>query len=773
MQPRHARAVFCHWTVTGEALTFAGWRHGNDYGDSMHWTDERRLFSFEACLPPVPGVHHRGRHLLRHRPPPPPSTPVSPRRAGYRRISFAFLAGAGDLRAPTPHRPSARLHGLRGQRERGELDGVRGDGARAVVLPMSALSERFGRRTLMTTSLAVAVTVGLLGPLRPVDRRAGRAAAAQGAALAGLLGSRDGLSGGGGPPQGPDHGDRPLRGGQRRRDERPGPPAWVAQEWHGGSPSPRSGSSRWPARSPSGTPCAEALHARLAAAAVLALTVRDHLANPLLRRLYAIGALFMMVFGGVYTVIGYRLTEAPFSLPQGIIGSIFLVYLVGTVSASTAGQAGRPPGPARLPVPGGRHHDRRPAPLPRRLRRLARRSITAGFFRRPRAGVLVGQPHRQAGPRPGSALYQSAHGHRPARQHARRGRLPRGRWAGTAALGLVRVVLGVVPRSHRRSPTRPAPSPPRRRRTRASDALTDPGRSRLSGGTKPPRRQPARTGGSFMEFRLHRDDLAEAVAWAARTLPARSPVPVLADRRRRRSWTTGIGVRLRGGGEHRDRCRDGRIAILAPSPSRPGATTHCRSSPAIPRAVRRGHDTLRVGRRRTPCAPWPAQTQAPLDGVVQACCPRVGCTRSPGCRPTLVTCASGSTPRAAGCSAFEGGPMRTAARWRVAAAAWLAVLRRPAANGAGGARGAAEAVRRVAVVAEVQQHRLDFTGDCEGSVPPRAGYADDVASQRLPAALTGTAEITVAFNPAYRLDAATPSSSRGYAWSCWAGSGCC
>jgi YNFM family putative membrane transporter len=71
---------------------------------------------------------------------------------------------------------------------------------------------------------------------------------------------------------------------------------------------------------------------------VLLGTVRDHLAHPLLRRLYAIGALFMTVFGGVYTVIGYRLTEAPFSLPQGIIGSVFLVYLVGTVSASAAGR---------------------------------------------------------------------------------------------------------------------------------------------------------------------------------------------------------------------------------------------------------------------------------------------------------------------------------------------------------------------------------------------------------------------------------------------------
>ncbi|GHI38067.1 hypothetical protein Sviol_24750 [Streptomyces violascens] len=65
----------------------------------------------------------------------------------------------------------------------------------------------------------------------------------------------------------------------------------------------------------------------------LAGTVRGHLADPLLVRLYAIGALFMTVFGAVYTVIGYRLTAAPFNLPQGLIGSIFLVYLVGTVSS--------------------------------------------------------------------------------------------------------------------------------------------------------------------------------------------------------------------------------------------------------------------------------------------------------------------------------------------------------------------------------------------------------------------------------------------------------
>ncbi|MFD9247189.1 hypothetical protein ACFV0D_35765, partial [Streptomyces sp. NPDC059556] len=36
------------------------------------------------------------------------------------------------------------------------------------------------------------------------------------------------------------------------------------------------------------------------------------------RGLHPIGALFMTVVGAVYTVIGYRLVEAPFSLPQGV-----------------------------------------------------------------------------------------------------------------------------------------------------------------------------------------------------------------------------------------------------------------------------------------------------------------------------------------------------------------------------------------------------------------------------------------------------------------------
>ncbi|CCB76485.1 MULTISPECIES: MFS transporter [Streptomycetaceae] len=70
----------------------------------------------------------------------------------------------------------------------------------------------------------------------------------------------------------------------------------------------------------------------------LARTVGGHLGNPLLVRLYLLGMLFMAVFGSVYTVLGYRLTAAPFRLPEGLVGSIFLVYLVGTASSAAAGR---------------------------------------------------------------------------------------------------------------------------------------------------------------------------------------------------------------------------------------------------------------------------------------------------------------------------------------------------------------------------------------------------------------------------------------------------
>ncbi|MFB7452889.1 DNA polymerase III subunit beta [Streptomyces sp. NPDC056194] len=62
-----------------------------------------------------------------------------------------------------------------------------------------------------------------------------------------------------------------------------------------------------------------------------------------------------------------------------------------------------------------------------------------------------------------------------------------------------------------------------------------------------------------------------------------------------------------------------------------------------------------------------------------------------------------------------------------------------------------EAVKRVAVVAEGDSPvQLTFS---PAGLHLQAGYEDDVASQRLPATLTGSESLTVAFNPGYLLDA--------------------
>ncbi|MCP3818952.1 MFS transporter [Streptomyces sp. A3M-1-3] len=270
---------------------------------------------------------------------------LAPGITGYRRMSFAlFAAGVATFvllystQALLPA-VSADFAVTAGQ---ASWTVSAATGALALcVLPLSALSERFGRARMMTVSLTVAVVVGLLVPFAPDLGWLVALRAVQGAALAGLPASAmaylaeevrpkalvaaiglfvagnsiGGMSG------------RVLTG-------------WVAQAWG------------WRAALAAvgllAVLCAVVFRLLLPRARhftpgslsprTLARTVRGHLADPLLCRLYAIGALFMTVFGAVYTVIGYRLVEEPFSLPQGIVGSIFLVYLVGTVSSAAAGK---------------------------------------------------------------------------------------------------------------------------------------------------------------------------------------------------------------------------------------------------------------------------------------------------------------------------------------------------------------------------------------------------------------------------------------------------
>ncbi|MEV5599551.1 MFS transporter [Streptomyces sp. NPDC052496] len=283
-----------------------------------------------ADAPPAPG---------------PEAAKLHPGGPGYRRMSFALFA-AGVATFALLYSTQALLPAISADLavtpdQASWTVSAATFGLALAVIPLSALSERFGRRTMMTASLSVAALIAMLVPFAPDLGWLVALRAVQGVALAGLPASAmaflaeevrakalvaaiglfvagnsiGGMSG------------RIVTG-------------WVAQAWG------------WRAALGAvgvlAVVCAVAFRLlvpkarhfapRKVGPRALARTLGGHLSDPLLRRLYGIGALFMTVFGAVYTVIGYRLVDEPFNLPQGIVGSIFLIYLVGTVSSAAAGR---------------------------------------------------------------------------------------------------------------------------------------------------------------------------------------------------------------------------------------------------------------------------------------------------------------------------------------------------------------------------------------------------------------------------------------------------
>jgi YNFM family putative membrane transporter len=76
--------------------------------------------------------------------------------------------------------------------------------------------------------------------------------------------------------------------------------------------------------------------------AELLRSLGEHLRDPGLRALFAEAFLLMGGFVTIYNYLGYRLTEAPYSLSQTAIGAIFSAYLIGTLSSAWIGElAGR------------------------------------------------------------------------------------------------------------------------------------------------------------------------------------------------------------------------------------------------------------------------------------------------------------------------------------------------------------------------------------------------------------------------------------------------
>lgn len=75
--------------------------------------------------------------------------------------------------------------------------------------------------------------------------------------------------------------------------------------------------------------------------------VREHMQHRALPWVFLCGFLFMGAFVSVYNYVSYRLSEAPFALGQGVIGAVFIIYMLGIITSPIAGRiadrCGRPP----------------------------------------------------------------------------------------------------------------------------------------------------------------------------------------------------------------------------------------------------------------------------------------------------------------------------------------------------------------------------------------------------------------------------------------------
>ncbi|MBC6459201.1 MFS transporter [Actinomadura sp. HBU206391] len=205
------------------------------------------------------------------------------------------------------------------------------------VVPVSALSERYGRTRVMTWCALAAALLGLLMPVAPTFAALAVLRATQGVALAGVPAVAMAYLA--------DEVHRDALGGAMG--------LYIAGNTVGGLlgrlvPGLVTDVAGW--RWGLGVTALVALAFTLAFWALLPRSrffrparvdhhaVAAHLRDPGLRRLYTTGLLLMAGFGSVYNFLGYRLLAAPFHLPQAVVGLMFLMYLGGTWSSTAAGR---------------------------------------------------------------------------------------------------------------------------------------------------------------------------------------------------------------------------------------------------------------------------------------------------------------------------------------------------------------------------------------------------------------------------------------------------
>ncbi|HEX8008038.1 MAG TPA: MFS transporter, partial [Trebonia sp.] len=217
-----------------------------------------------------------------------------------------------------------------------------GTGALAIaIIPVSSLSEVFGRRRVMIISALAAAVLGLVAPLSPSLGGLVAVRVAQGFALAGV------------PAVAMAYLAEEVDGGSLGRAMG----LYIAGNAIGGLSGRIVGGvladfGSW--RVAQAGVSALALGCAVAFAVLLPRSVfftpvplrvrgllaslRRNLADPGLLRLYLIGFALMGAFVTVYNYLTFRLSMSPFGLSTSVIGALFTIYLVGTYSSTLAGR---------------------------------------------------------------------------------------------------------------------------------------------------------------------------------------------------------------------------------------------------------------------------------------------------------------------------------------------------------------------------------------------------------------------------------------------------
>jgi MFS transporter, YNFM family, putative membrane transport protein len=280
---------------------------------------------------------------------PPPADEDRPRLRrgdpGLRRVNFAlFLAGMAtftllyETQALLPL--VSRSFGA-GPAEASLTVSVATGALALAVIPVSSLSEVVGRRAVMMVSVLAAAVLGLLAPLSPALWVLLACRALQGVALAGV----------------PAVAMAYLAEEVDRNSLGQAMGLYIAGNAIGGltgrigaSLLADAGGWRVALTGVGIFSLACALMFRLALppsahfrpapvrVAALARSLRGHLADSGLVRLYLIAFTLMGAFVTVYNYLTYRLEAPPFRLSQAVIGSIFFAYLAGTASSTVAGR---------------------------------------------------------------------------------------------------------------------------------------------------------------------------------------------------------------------------------------------------------------------------------------------------------------------------------------------------------------------------------------------------------------------------------------------------